>query len=131
MDTIQQIRKLVSCYQEAIHSQDKNDFYQLWSKQSQCSLISITDQFIGINSIYDDFLIGSIQKSYSKIDLIAENININIINDSLAIIIFEYYTECVKRDTNENYGIQGLETQIVIKENNEWKLLHVHYSKAS
>jgi hypothetical protein len=26
-------------------------------------------------------------------------------------------------------GIQGLETQIVIKKNNQWKLMHIHYSK--
>ena len=26
-------------------------------------------------------------------------------------------------------GIQGLEIQIVIKENNQWKLMHIHYSK--
>lgn len=129
MDNLEQINKLVSCYQEAIHSQKKEVFYKLWSQKSQCSLISITKKFIGIDTIYNDFLINCIHKAYISIDLIAENININMINSHLAIVIFQYHTECIQRVTNEKYGIQGLETQVVIKENNAWKLLHVHYSK--
>ena len=42
---------------------------------------------------------------------------------------YHFDSECIRRDTKEPYGIQGLETQIVIKENNEWKLMHIHYSK--
>lgn len=129
MDNLKQIKTLVSCYQEAIHSQNKENFYQLWSQNNQCSLISITNQFIGLESIFHDFLIGRIQKAYLDIKLITENIEVNMINDYFAIVLFQYHTECIKRDSLEHYGIQGLETQIMIKEDNSWKLLHVHYSK--
>ena len=52
-----------------------------------------------------------------------------MIDENKAIVVFRYHTECIRRDTHEPYGIQGLETQIVIKENNQWKLMHIHYSK--
>ena len=66
--------------------------------------------------------------SYTHLDVYKRQ-EIHQIDDNKAIIIFKYHTECIRRDTKEPYGIQGLETQIVIKENNEWKLMHIHYSK--
>ena len=33
------------------------------------------------------------------------------------------------RETGEDYGIEGLETQVLRKISGEWKLQHVHYSK--
>ena len=49
----------------------------------------------------------------------------------MAIVVFEYQTQYIKRDTREPCGIQGLETQVIVKENQQWKRQHVHYSKAS
>lgn len=84
-------------------------------------MISITNQYKGIETICNDFLTGRIQQSYESIDLIDDHIDIQMINDQFAIVIFEYHTECIKRDTKESYGIQALETQIIVKEDNEWK----------
>ena len=118
---MEEIKKLVYNYAKAIHTKNEKDFKALWSSKE--------NQFDGIDSIYNDFLIGGIQRLYESIDLIVEGIEIHQIDDNKAIIIFKYHTECIRRDTKEPYGIQGLETQIVIKENNEWKLMHIHYSK--
>jgi len=52
-----------------------------------------------------------------------------MISNQLAIVIFRYHTKFIKRDTGEEYGIAGLETQVTVKENNVWRLLHIHYSK--
>ena len=129
MDNTVQIKQLVKDYQDAIHTQDRQAFRQLWTCEDHNTLISIANKFEGFKSIYEDFLIGSIQKAYKKIDLITDDINIHFINEELAIVIFQYHTECIKRDTLEEYGIEGLETQVVQKVNNEWKLVHIHYSK--
>lgn len=128
METKDEIIEVVKKYQEVVHSQDKKMFDDLWSNK-HCILISITHQYNGKDEIYDDFMIGRIQKSYSSIDLINDGIEVNMIHDDMAIVVFQYHTECIKRDTGEFFGIQGLETQVIIKEDNEWKLLHVHYSK--
>ena len=129
MNDKEKIQNLVKAYQKAIHSQSKEDFIALWTCQNNNTLISLTNQFNGIESIYQDFLIGGIQKNYSKINLIEENIDIHFIKENIAIVVFQYHTECIKRETGEDYGIAGLETQVVQKVDNQWKLVHIHYSK--
>lgn len=125
---MEEIKKLVYDYAKAIHNQNEKEFKALWSHQENV-LISLTNQFKGTDAIYQDFLIGGIQKHYESIDLIVEDINIKYIDEKTAIVIFKYHTECIRRQTKEEYGIQGLETQIVVKEDDGWKLMHVHYSK--
>ena len=53
---------------------------------------------------------------------------VNQINDDLAVVVFRYHTECILRENGEPFGIQGLETQVIVKEDGVWKLCHVHYS---
>lgn len=129
MKDLEKIKALVSQYQKAVHTQNKEDFIPLWTCQDHNNLISVTKKYEGIDSIYQDFLIDGIQKAYTKIDLIAEDINVQLIDEHLAIVVFQYHTECIRRDTQEEYGIFGLETQVVQKVNDQWKLVHIHYSK--
>lgn len=125
---MEEIKQLVYNYAKAVHSQNEEEFKALWSSKENI-LISLANQFNGTDAIYQDFLIGGIQSHYESIDLVVEKIDIRMIDENKAIVVFRYRTECIRRDTHEPYGIQGLETQIVIKENNQWKLMHIHYSK--
>ena len=129
MTNAQQIANVVKAYIRAIETQDKTDFRSIWSASPDCTLISITNQYHGLESIYQGFLIDGIQAAYAEIKLIADSIDIQEINENLAVVVFQYHTECIRRDTGEPYGIQGLETQVIVKEDGHWKLLHVHYSK--
>lgn len=122
-----EIKELISAYANAIHTQDKEDFYSIFSKEDEVSLISNLNQYVGLDNLYKDFLIGGIQNAYSKIDLIIEKENIQLISDTVAIVVLEYHTECIRRETNEEYGIEGLETQVIKKTNEGWKLVHIQY----
>ena len=126
---IEILKGLVKRYCELIHSQNEKDFKELWCKNKECMLISVGRVFKGIDSIYKDFLIDLIQTLYTRIDLIPEDIDVNINSNDLAIIIFQYYTDCILRENGEKFGIKGVETQIFIKEDNLCKLKHIHYSK--
>ena len=126
---IENLKGLVKRYCESIHSQNEKDFKELWCKNKECMLISIGKIFKGIDSIYKDFVIDLIQKSYTTIDLIPDDIDVHINSNDLAIIIFKYHTDCILRKNGEKFGISGVETQIFIKEDNLWKLKHIHYSK--
>lgn len=128
MNDIEKIKVLVKNYQEAIHTQNEDDFRNLWTNDHD-TLISITNQFNGLDAIVKDFLIGGIQEKYSSIDLIAENIEVHLLDQHTAIVIFAYHTECIRRKTQEPHGIKGLETQVVRKIGNDWKINHIHYSK--
>lgn len=121
---------LVADYQRAIHTQDLDLFRRIWAKDTPVSLISITTLYSGYASVSQDFLIGGIQKAYTSIELIAEKIEPRLINENTALIIFSYHTECIRREDGTPHGIRGLETQVAVKEDGEWKLQHIHYSKA-
>lgn len=128
MTNTEQIRDVVARYTEAIHTQDKEAFCSLWSASPACTLISITNPFYGVENICQHFLIDGIKAAYSEIKLVAESIDVREVNENMATVVFRYHTECIRREDGEPFGIKGLETQVMVKENGEWKLLHIHYS---
>lgn len=124
-----EIAAMVERYAKAIETQGKEEFCGLWADTPDCVLISITSQYVGVERIYQDFLIGRIQAAYAQIRLIPEDVEIHEVSGSLATVVFRYHTECIRRENGEPYGINGLETQVYIREAEGWRLLHVHYSK--
>lgn len=115
-------------YCRSVHTQDEKDVYALWNTGAECSLISPGGMYIGLDSIYKDFLLDGIRAAYSRIDLIADDVQVRFVSEECAIVIFAYHTDCDRRDTGEWFGIAGLETQVYNKVGEDWKLTHVHYS---
>jgi hypothetical protein len=103
---------LVDRYIQAIHTQDKDEFMSSWTGSKTDTMISITRVFSGDQAIYQDFLIDLIKQRYSNIDLYSHSQTCHLIDDQTAIVIFAYHTQCTQRDTGEDYGIEGLETQV-------------------
>ena len=127
---IRTITELVDKYCKAVNTQEKDDVYSIFSLKGKCTLISVSKIFDGLDSIYQNFLVDLIRKFYSKINLIKdEELKINFVNENTAIVIFKYHTECILRENGEKFGIKGVETQVMIKEDGDWKITHIHYSK--
>lgn len=124
---MQAIRQLVDRYCHAIHTQKAEDFLPLWNQDALCTLITPSQLYEGLDSIYQDFLLECIRKSYSRIDLLTEDVDIRIVGDT-AIVIFAYSTDCDLRENGAPFGIAGLETQVYCKTAAGWKLTHIHYS---
>lgn len=122
-----EIREKVLAYCEAVEKQDKEAFRALFDREA--ALISIATLFDGIDAITDGFLekIGNV---YRSIKLIPEEISIRLRDETTAIVVFRYHTECVRRDDGSDYGIAGLETQVFQRTDGDWKIIHLHYSKA-
>ena len=127
---IQEIKEVINKYCLAIGSQDEKDFKSIFSTKKKCHLISVGTSFENVDSIYKDFVIALIQSHYTKIALIKdEEPKINFIDENNAVIIFKYHTDCILRQNGEKFGISGVETQVLIKEDGHWKIVHIHYSK--
>ena len=120
------IREKVLAYCKAVEKQDQNAFRILFDRDA--TLISISTLYNGIDAIADDFL-GAIQRAYQTIRLIPEDIDIHLQENDTAVVIFQYHTECIRREDGSEYGIAGMETQVYIRKDEDWKLIHVHYSK--
>lgn len=129
-NTKKEINAVVARYTQAIGSQDEASFKSLWSGTDTDTMISIPHIYRGLEKIYSDFVIGAIQATFTKIDLIADGEpEIHLLDDTTAVVIFQYHTECIKREDGSPYSIQGMETQVMKRIQGEWKLCHVHYSK--
>ncbi len=124
------IKALVSRYQQVVHTQDWKIFDEIWSYSEASCLVSGVNSFRGRECIYQNFLVDGIQRAYSSIHLISDSIEIAPVTEDMVITVFAYHTECIRRDTGEPHGIHGLETQVIIKEDGQWRILHVHYSIA-
>ena len=128
-EDIKLINETVKNYCLAVKTQDKDIVYKIFSKNKKCMLVSVGKVFEGLDSIYKDFL-GLIKQLYSKIELIKdEELKINFIDEKSVVIIFKYHTECIIRENGKDFGINGVETQLIIKEEGNWKIVHIHYSK--
>lgn len=90
MDQLTQIKKLVLRYADTIQTQNKLEFCSLWAKNSDCILISITNQYQGIKSIYQDFGVGRIHALYQEIKLVVESVDIHILRADLATGVFRF-----------------------------------------
>lgn len=126
----QEIRERVAEYCRVIHTQNKEDFFALWSGDENDTLISVARVFTGTETIYENFLLGGIQHAYETIDLIADSEpEVHLVCDDTAVVVFQYHTECIRHETKEPFGIEGVETQLFVKRDGQWRLHHVHYSK--
>ena len=128
MSNEEAIASVVRAYARCIHEQEEGPFRELWCQNSTCTLISITTAYVGIDAIWHDF-IGKLAQIYSTITLVEEKLSIVCLTDDVAVVTFGYHTECERRETGEPYGIAGIETQVLVREDGTWRIAHVHYSK--
>jgi hypothetical protein len=127
-NTFEQVRAGVHAYCKAIHTQQADDFFPLWAEDVETVLIAPGGMYIGTEQIFRDFVTGSIQRAFERIDLIADEITCRSVTDDAVSVVFAYHTECIRRENGEPFGIAGLETQMWVRRGSNWKLAHVHYS---
>lgn len=125
----EQIRAGIAAYCHAVHTQEAEDFLPLLAGGNENVLISPGGCYVGSEAIHRDFLIGVIRRLYTKIDLIADSIDLRPVNEDTIVAVFAYHTECIRRDDGSDFGIAGLETQVWVRQQAGWRLTHVHYSK--
>lgn len=115
-------------YKKSVHTQEAEDRYAIWPKQEGNVLISPGGCFRGTKEIHEGFLLNCIRKAYTRIDLISKETTVRKLTDSTAIVVFEYVTDCIRRENGEPFALGGIETQVYVLEDGNWKLAHVQYS---
>lgn len=127
MNFIKEIEQLVQRYADAVHSQDENEFKSLWTREETNAEISGTKYFQGVDSIYQDFLLNLINGKYSSIYLVNDDLRAYPLTEDTAVVIFKYHTDCIVRATGEKYGMTGIETQVLKKTKDGWRIAHIQY----
>ncbi len=127
MEAIQEIEQLVQRYTDAIHSQEEMAFKALWTGEDTNMLISGTKLFEGVDTIYRTFLIDLLREKYSSIYLVNDGLQSYLLTDDVAVVVFRYHTDCVVRENGEPYGMAGIETQVLKRTADGWKIAHIQY----
>ena len=113
---------------KAIELKDTQLIDAIFSKNKKCSLFAFNKEFNEIESIKNEFILEEIGKKYKEIKLNPIDIKFDKIDNQNALIKLKFKIEGVSVET-EKIEFEGFGTFIITRENNEWKLFHIHYSK--
>lgn len=120
------IKSKIQKYRQSIENADTLLAYQIWQHTPEISFIQPRGHQHGWKEIN-----GEIYKffgdMFSKRSLKIYNENITVYND-VAWAEFYWVFDAIFKQNNTPLQTKGRETQIWHKSNNEWHLVHVHYS---
>jgi hypothetical protein len=127
-DDEQKVIEITKTFFKAIELKDTQLIDAIFSKNKKCSLFAFNKEFNEIESIKNEFILEEIGKKYKEIKLNPIDIKFDKIDNQNALIKLKFKIEGVSVET-EKIEFEGFGTFIITRENNEWKLFHIHYSK--
>ena len=118
-------KSLVSQYTESVDKADTALAAKLWSHVDEISFINPMGHEHGwdeIKNIYSFF-----RNNFSERKLSFYNLKTSVYNN-FAWLEFYWVFDAVTKVDNSKVQTKGRETQIWRKTDNDWRLIHVHYS---
>ncbi len=120
------VRARIQDYFDMVSNLDTQIAKGLWAESDNVSIITPRGHFVGVDSIMNDFLLKAFSTmKYRKLSSLSEVIN--IYGDSANVQLYWIF------DTVDAAGVahqtRGRESLIFSKIGDEWRLVHVHYSR--
>ena len=125
----QKLNEVINTFFKAIELKDIKLIDEIFSKNKKCSLIVFNKKFNEIESIKNDFILEGIAKKYKEIKLNPFDIKTDKIDNQNVYIKLKFKVKGILLENEEKNEFEGFGTYIITLENNEWKLVHIHYSK--
>ena len=125
----QKLNEVINKFFKAIELKDIKLIDEIFSKNKKCSLIVFNKEFNEIESIKNDFILEGIAKKYKEIKLNPFDIKTDKLGNQNVFIKLKFKVEGILFENEEKNEFEGFGTYIITLENNEWKLVHIHYSK--
>ena len=125
----QKLNEVINTFFKAIELKDIKLIDEIFSKNKKCSLIVFNKEFNEIESIKNDFILEGIAKKYKEIKLSPFDIKTDKIDNQNVYIKLKFKVEGILLENEEKNEFEGFGTYFITLENNEWKLVHIHYSK--
>ncbi len=126
-DTEAELMALLDDYATSVINLDLELAGKIWSKRPDTSFIQPRGHQKGWEDIKNSFYLGAMA-NFSKRDLRLKDINIRVLNEDTAWVDFYWDFDAVFAKDNSPITTKGRETQILSKEKDGWKIVHVHYS---
>ena len=119
------VEAIVDAYIKTINDGDLELVGKIWSHDERASFIGPQGRFSGYEKVRDK-LVMSFKNGFAKRNLRKDELII-VIEGKSAWAEFTWTFDSVGKDGTERTS-RGRETQIVRKEKDGWKLMHIHYS---
>jgi ketosteroid isomerase-like protein len=120
-----EIKQLIEDYKVSINNADTILGARVWADVPEVSFIHPRGHEKGWKGVKDNFY-GMLRTMFKTRDLKSNNETINIYND-VAWVEFYWVYDATFAD-GKSMQTKGRETQILKKINNQWRIVHVHYS---
>ncbi len=121
-----QIDSLLAKYRQSVDTLDPALITEIWSNDLQVSFIHPLGTDEGLDQIRAD-IFGKIMGMFSKRDLTFDTRTIHVNGDS-AWVEITWTFRAVWKDSGKPVTTKGRETQVLVRENGAWHIVHVHYS---
>ena len=119
------IKQLIDDYKVSINKADTLLGANVWADVPEVSFIHPREHEKGWKGVKDNFY-GMFRTMFKTRDLKSSNEKINVYND-VAWVEFYWVFDASFTD-GKAMQTQGRETQILKKIDNQWRIVHVHYS---
>lgn len=121
-----QISAVVDQYISTINNDDTTLVNRIWSHGDEVSFIGPSGRYSTYNEIRDSLVHGLFGLNFTERNLRKESLDINVYGD-MAWLEFTWAFDAVRKDGGQHRA-RGRETQILHREDGQWKLVHIHYS---
>jgi len=122
----EQVQALLNDYATVVKTLDMELAEKIWATQDDISFIQPRGHQKGWTQIRDNFYLGAMA-NFSERELILKDIVIRVLNETTAWTDFYWDFEATFKD-GKSIQSAGRETQVLTKQDDGWKILHVHYS---
>ncbi|MGA3373394.1 MAG: nuclear transport factor 2 family protein [Terracidiphilus sp.] len=121
-----QIRQLQQKYRESVNTLAPRLINEIWSHDTPVTFIHPLGTDDGLDAIQSD-IYGKTMGLFSSRELLFDTAVIHIYGNT-AWSEINWTFHAVWKDSGKPVTTQGRETQIYLRENGVWHLVHVHYS---
>ncbi|MDD3299714.1 MAG: nuclear transport factor 2 family protein [Bacteroidales bacterium] len=115
----------MSDYFRSVSLLDKELARKVWSQREDISLINAMGHFFGFKSIFNDFMIKAFSELKSR-NLHSASEVVKIYGNFATVELYWLFDIVTSEEQAERRS--GRETLFLEKTDNEWQIVHVHYS---
>jgi ketosteroid isomerase-like protein len=120
------INALLAKYRQCVDTLDPALISEIWSSDLPVSFVHPLGTDEGLSQIKSD-IFGKLMGMFSKRDLIFDTTAIHV-NGNSAWVEITWTFHATWKDSGEPVTTNGRETQVLLREQGDWRLVHVHYS---
>jgi hypothetical protein len=122
------IDKLLDNYTKSINTADTTLARSLFSSKEALSFIHPRGHEKGWLQIRDHFYIGTMGNLLSARQLVITESAVHELDKKHAWVEFYWDFHATSKEGNQPLHTKGRESQLLINENGDWKIVHIHYS---